>query len=123
MAIGNRLFALSDREYRKTRATPTEAKFRGVKLNASKYDEGWDRKRGAAVRMMSIIPREDSEMLLKRVSSNGNSAKTYIDAVSWFRREAEYLRRMAGMLDKAADRLGAVLDAHATARDTGSAMT
>ncbi|HKQ84309.1 MAG TPA: hypothetical protein VJS42_19085 [Steroidobacteraceae bacterium] len=55
MAIGNKLFALAEREFkRNTSKTPAREKFRGLKLNISKYDETWDRRRGAAARMMGV---------------------------------------------------------------------
>lgn len=110
MAVGNRLFALAEKEFKKSRTTPTETKFRGLKMNVSKFDAGWDRKRGTAARMMSVILKEDDATLLRRVSTNGGTGKTYADAAVWFRREAEYLRRIAALMDQAADRLTVVLD-------------
>lgn len=110
MAIGNRLFALAEREFKANRTAPLRKRFRGLNLNISKYDETWDHKRGAAVRMMSVILRNDDEALYGRVSENDQTAKTYRDAANWFQREASYLRKTAGLLDTAASRLVAVLD-------------
>lgn len=110
MAVGNRLFALAEQEFAKTRTTPRKAKFKGLNLNVSRFDESWDRKRGTAVRMMSVILRENDQELLARVSTNGGTGKTYQEAAQWFRREAEHLRKVAGMMDNAADRLVVVLE-------------
>ena len=110
MAIGNRLFALAEREFKANRSAPVRQKFRGMKLNLSKLDEGWDHKRGAAVRMMGVILRDNDQTLYERVSASDQAAKTYTEAATWLRREANLLRKTASHLDTAASRLGAVLD-------------
>lgn len=110
MAIGNRLFALAEREFKANRAAPVRPKFRGMNLNIGKYDESWDHKRGAAVRMMGVILRDNDQALYDRVSASDQAAKTYSDAAAWLQREANYLRRTASMLDTAASRLSAVLE-------------
>jgi len=108
MAIGNKLFALAEREFKQTRASPIRRdKFRGMNLNVDKYDASWDRKRGSCVRMMAVILRQDDKALLDRVSTD---VKTYSDTADWFRRESSYLRKTAGMLDTAANRLSTVLE-------------
>ena len=91
MAIGNRLFALAEREFKANRATPVRQKFRGMKLKLSKLDEGWDHKRGAAVRMMGVVLRDSDTELYERVSASDQSVKTYSDAAAWLRREASLL--------------------------------
>ena len=110
MAIGNRLFALAEREFKANRTTPVRQKFRGMKLNLSKLDEGWDHKRGAAVRMMGVILRDNDQALYERVSESDQAAKMYSEAATWLRREANVLRKTAGHLDTAASRLDAVLE-------------
>jgi hypothetical protein len=110
MAIGNKLFALAEREFKSTRTTPVRSKFRGMNLNISKFDETWDHKRGAAVRMMGVVLRDGDQALYERVSASDQVAKTYCDAASWLLREASVLRKTASMLDTAASRLGAVLE-------------
>lgn len=60
--------------------------------------------------MMSLVLRQDGAALLERVSADAESAKTYGEASAWFRRESSYLRKTAGMLDNAADRLTTVLE-------------
>ena len=110
MAIGNKLFALAEREFKHSRASPTQQRFRGLKFNIGKYDESYDRKRGAAVRMMGVVLRDDDKALYDRVAVSPQTAHTYSDAASWFRREAEYLRRTAHMLETAADRLSSVIE-------------
>jgi hypothetical protein len=110
MAIGNRLFALAEREFKANRSTPVRQKFRGMNLNIGKYDESWDHKRGAAVRMMGVILRDNDQALFERVSANEQAAKTYADAASWLRREANVLRKTASMLDMAASRVNVVLE-------------
>lgn len=113
MAIGNRLFALAEREFKANRAAPMRTKFRGLKLNIGKFDESWDHKRGAAVRMMGVILREGDQSLYDRVSASDEAAKMYAGAADWLQREAILLRRTAGMLDTAASRLAAVLERRA----------
>jgi hypothetical protein len=110
MAMGNKLFALAEREFKANRAAPVHTKFRGMKLNIGKFDESWDHKRGAAVRMMGVILRDDDKALYERVCASEESARTYTGAADWLQREANLLRRTAGMLDTAASRLGAVLE-------------
>lgn len=121
MAIGNKLFALAEREFkRNTSKTPAREKFRGLKLNISKYDETWDRRRGAAARMMGVILREGDEALLKRVGADASELKAYSDAPTWLQREAEHLRRHVAMLELAAGRLTTVLE-RCRARETDHA--
>lgn len=110
MAIGNRLFALAEREFKANRAAPVRTKFKGLKLNIGKYDESWDKRRGAAARMMGVVLRESDEALFQRVCSGGEQAKVYSDAAAWLEREADTLRRHASLLDTAVARLTAVLD-------------
>jgi hypothetical protein len=73
MPTGNpaRLLQLADREYRQltnkpATITPTR-KFKPIKLNAARFDTGWDRKRGAAVRLTAVVFREDDAALERRV--------------------------------------------------------
>lgn len=109
MAIGNKLFALAEREFKANRAAPVRAKFRGMNLNIGKYDEGWDRKRGTAVRFMGVILRDNDQQLLDRV---GGDDRLYRDGAAWLKREANYLRKTAGLMETAASRLGAVIERH-----------
>jgi hypothetical protein len=102
--------ALAEREFKASRVAPTKRKFRAFNINPSKFDESWDRHRGAAVRMMSVVLRDDEASLRQRVNAGGQTAKTYADAAAWFAREAEQLRRTAKLLDSAASRLTAVLE-------------
>lgn len=117
MAMGNRLFALAEREFKANRTTRVRERFRGMNLNVGKYDEGWDRKRGSAVRMMAVILRDDDEGLYARVTESAQAAKTYASAAAWLLREGEYLRKTAGMLDTAAARLKVVLDRYEGSKD------
>lgn len=110
MAIGNRLFALAEREFKANRAAPVRVKFKGLKLNIGRYDETWDRRRGSAARMMGVVLRESDEALFQRVCSDAEQAKMYRDAAGWLQREAEHVRRHATLLDTAVARLTAVLD-------------
>lgn len=110
LLIGNRLFALADREFKATRAAPVRTKFKGLKLNIGKYDETRDRRRGAAARMMGVVLRDSDETLFQRVCADNAASRTYTDAAAWLQREAEHLRRHAVMLDTAVARLTTVLD-------------
>jgi hypothetical protein len=90
MPPGNpaRLFKLADREFRQLteeQKTPPPAnrKFKPIKLNAARFDSGWDRKRGAAVRLTAVLLQEDDAALQQRVCENERTAKTYADAADW----------------------------------------
>ena len=116
MPPGNptRLFKLADREFRQLTeerkpAPPATRKFKPIKLNVARFDSAWDRKRGAAVRLTSVLLREDDSTLERRVCENERSAKTYADAADWLQRESAYLRKIARLLDTAGGRLTAVL--------------
>ena len=91
MAPGNptRLLKLADREFRQltedpTAAPPAPRRFKAVRLNVTRFDHSWDRKRGSAARLMAILLREDDTTLQRRVCENDRSAKTYADAVSGY---------------------------------------
>ena len=90
MPSGNpsRLLALADREFRELTNKPLTIeptrKFRPVNLNVARFDNSWERKRGAAVRLTAVLLREDDTTLERRVCENEVSAKTYADAVAWF---------------------------------------
>lgn len=109
MANGNRLFALAEREFKKKRELPAPAKFKGYRINVNKFDETWDRRRGTAARMMSVVLRDDDHTLLERVCESPQASKAYADAAEWLRRESAYLRRTASLLDTAVSRLTTVL--------------
>lgn len=115
MSPGNRvqLLALADREFRQmTNARPKPApdsKFKAIKLNPARFDNSWDRKRGAAVRLTSVVLRHDDITLAVRVCENEKTAKTYADAADWLQRESAYLRKVARLLETAASRLAIVL--------------
>jgi hypothetical protein len=115
MPSGNpsRLLALADREFRELTNKPLTIeptrKFKPVKLNVARFDNTWERKRGAAVRLTAVLLCEDDSTLERRVCENEISAKTYADAVAWLRRESIHLRKVAKLLDTAGGRLTAVL--------------
>src|SRR5665213_2977473 len=108
-----RLLALADREFRQLTSKPLTIeptrKFKPVKLNVARFDNAWERKRGAAVRLTAVLLREDDSALERRVCENELSAKTYADAMAWLRRESTHLRKVAKLLDTAGGRLAAVL--------------
>jgi hypothetical protein len=109
----SRLLQLADREYRqltnKPATIPPTRKFKPIKLNAAHFDSGWDRKRGAAVRLTAVVLREDDSALERRVCESDHSAKTYAQAAAWLQRESAYLRKVARLLETAEGRLVAVL--------------
>lgn len=115
MPPGNpaRLLKLADREYHQLtgkRAVPVPSrKFKPMKLNATKFDAAWDRKRGAAVRLTAVLLGEDDAALEQRVCADARSAKVYADAADWLTRESAYLRKVARLLDTAGGRLTSVL--------------
>lgn len=108
-----RLLTLADREFRQLTgkpATPVPSrKFKPIRLNATKFDSAWDRKRGAAVRLTAVLLGEDDSALQQRVCADDRSAKVYADAADWLQRESAYLRKVARLLDTAGGRLTSVL--------------
>ena len=58
-----------------------------MRMNLSKFDAAWDRKRGSAVRLMGVLLREDDAELERRVCESEKSAKTYAQAAEWMQRE------------------------------------
>jgi hypothetical protein len=115
MATGNptHLLKLADREFKaltEERPTPQPTrKFKSMKLNAARFDQSWDRKRGAAARMTAVVLRADDATLERRVCESERSFKTYSSAADWLQRESAYLRKMARLLDAANERLATVL--------------
>jgi len=115
MPVGTsaRLLHLADREFRQLTNKPVTIdparKFKPGKLNVARFDNTWERKRGAAVRLTAVLLREDDSTLERRVCEDEVSAKTYADAVAWLRRESIHLRKVAKLLDTAGGRLTAVL--------------
>jgi hypothetical protein len=116
MSAGNRvhLLSLAVREFRQladARPTlPSTRKFKPIRINTSKLDTTWDRKRGAAVRLTSVLLREDDSTLERRVCESEKSTKTYTDAADWLQSESAYLRKTARLLETAVSRLSVVLE-------------
>ena len=79
-----RLIQLADREFRQLTGKPVPVqpnrKFRPVKLNAAQFENGWGRKRVAAVRLTAVLLREDDSALERRVCESGDSVRTYTGA-------------------------------------------
>lgn len=117
MPLGNptRLLKLADREFRqitevRPATPPTPRRFRPVRLNAARFDQSWDRKRGSAARLMAVLLREDDSALHQRVCESERTARTYSDAAAWLQRESVYLRKVSRLLDTAAGRISIVLE-------------
>lgn len=108
-----RLLALSSREFSKESAVPVPVpanrKFRPVPLKLARYDASWDRKRGAAARMMAVVLRESDEQLTARVCASPQSSTTYRGAKEWLASEAQALRKHVRHLESATSRLMVVL--------------
>ena len=47
------------------------------KLDATRFDQSWDRKRGAAVRLTAVLLQENDTTLQRRVCENDKTVKTY----------------------------------------------
>jgi hypothetical protein len=84
-------------------------KFKTIKLNPVRFDQSWDRKRRAAIRLTSVLLRHDDVALEGRVCENDKTAKTYADAADWLQRESVYLRKIARLLETASGWLSVVL--------------
>lgn len=117
MPPGNptRLLKLADREFRqltedRSDPLPTPRKFKSMRLNITRFDKSWDRKRGSAARLMAVLLREDDSTLHRRVCESEGTAKTYADAVGLLQRESVYLRKVSRLLDTAAGRISVVLE-------------
>lgn len=110
----NQLLALSTREYNRQAevpgATPAPQRFRGLRMSLTKFDASWDRKRGAAARLMGVLLRENDQQLQERVCADAPSSRTYTGVADWLSSEARYLRKVATQMDTAAGRLSVVLD-------------
>lgn len=81
------LLALADREYRRLKNKPSTCppaprKFKAIQLNLAKFDSAWDRKRGAAVRLLEVLLQEDDATMERRVCESEHSAKTYAEAAA-----------------------------------------
>lgn len=109
-----RLMKLADSEFRRGSDQPVEptgrATFKGWRLNIAKYDEGWDRRRGSAMRLTGVLLNEDSEALQERVCADESSTNTYQSAADWLAKEAAQLRKAAKMHETVSKRLRAVLE-------------
>lgn len=118
-----RLAALSEREYRREAGGPVRQpaarRFRGLRLNLSRYDAAWDRKRGGAARLMAVLLRENDEQLTQRVCRDAKAAATYRGAADWLASESRLVHTHARHLQTAADRLTVVLQRCGTAQEAG----
>ncbi len=108
------LAALSSREFRQriqapAAAAPIADRFRGHRLKLGLYDQQWDKKRGTAIRLTTVLLTEDDQALQLRVCENLGAGRTYRQAIGWLEREAATLRRAAKMHETAAARLATVL--------------
>src|SRR5262245_57240199 len=65
---------LADREFRQLSETrpakPARRTFKPIRLNAARFDQSWDRKRGAAIRLTAVLLQEDNGALQRRVCEN-----------------------------------------------------
>ncbi len=104
-----RLMSLAEREFNTNRAPPIRRKFKGMKLDLSKFEPSWDRRRGRAARLMAVLLRDDEQALYQRVSVDAATAGTFGEVVLTFKREATLLRRTAGLFETAAERIASVL--------------
>ena len=81
-----RLLALSHKEFSRESAAPVTrsptSKFGALRLNLSKFDAAWDRKRGSAARMMAVLLRESDTELAGRVCESPETGRTYDSAAA-----------------------------------------
>jgi hypothetical protein len=126
MCPGNpaRLLKLADREFRQLTearpASPPTRKFKPIKLSAARLDEGWERKRAAAVRLTAVLLREDDTTLERRVCESERTVRTYSRAADWLQAESAYFRKIARLLDTAGGRLATVLGRCQSANEQGA---
>lgn len=113
-ATHGKLLALANREFGALLKPPVipqpNQKFKAIRLNLSKFDSAWDRKRGSAVRLAGLLLNHDDAGLIERVCESERSARTYASGVELLRREGAYLRKVAKMLEMASERLSVALD-------------
>jgi hypothetical protein len=113
-ASRTKLLTLVDREFRSIIAQPpplpVSARFKARRINLTKFDTAWERKRAAAARLAGILLSHDDAGLTEKVCESADSAKTYASGVDLLRREGAYLRKVAALLDLAGGRLSAVLE-------------
>lgn len=107
------LLKLADREFRQLaelRPLPSRPrKLKPLRLNATRFDQSWDRKRGAATRLTAVLMREHDAALERHVCESERSMRTCSHAADWLQRESTYLRKMARLLDQAGESLSIVL--------------
>ena len=108
------LLSFADREFRQLTEKPQAPvaamkRFKPMRMNLSKFDAAWDRKRGSALRLMGVLLREDGAELVRRVCESEKSAKTYAQAAEWMQRESAYLRKLTRLLDTAGGRVASVV--------------
>lgn len=108
------LFKLAEREFKELTEDrtkrPSDRRFKPIRLNASRFDQSWDRKRGSAMRLTAVLLREDDAALQQRVCENAKTVKQYSAAADWLQQESAYLRKMARLLDTAGGRLTVVVE-------------
>lgn len=81
MPTGNptHLLKLADREFKaltEERPTPQPSrKFKPMKLNVARFDQSWDRKRGATARLTAVLLQEDDATLQRRVCESDKRVK------------------------------------------------
>lgn len=108
----SRLLALSDAEFDRKRPAATRRRFKPLNVSLAKYGTDWERRRGAAVRLMAVILGESSESLYAKISADAQTAQDFVDAAQWLRGEATYFRKAANRLDTAVARLHSVIRRH-----------
>ena len=71
--------------YTEERPRPISSRrFKPLKLNAARFDQSWDRKRGAAVRLTAVLLQEDDTTLQGRVCENDKvTACIWICTLIW----------------------------------------
>lgn len=105
----SRLLALSDAEFDRKRPTATRRRFKPLNVSLAKYGTDWERRRGAAIRLMAVVLGESSESLYAKISADAQTARDFVDAAQWLRGEATYFRKAANRLDTAVARLHSVI--------------
>jgi hypothetical protein len=108
-----RLLDLADREFQSLTEGPDQPpppqRFKALKIRLAKFDAAWPRKRLSLVRLAGMLLIHDDQALAQKVCESDQSARTYAGGVELLRREGEYLRKVARLLDLASGRLSVVL--------------
>ena len=107
------LASLVHQEFRRLSSDPAPqppaATFRSKRIALSKFDSGWDGRRGNAIRLAAVLLNHDDSQLQDRICGDAGGTEAYRSAITWLSREAAHLRKCQQMHETAVARLRAII--------------